>query len=304
MVVVRPTEEGGGPEEVATGYFLTGDLVLTARHVAERPGCSVSVRAAVGGAEGVRWSAAEPVWTGGGGTDAMVLRTERTFGVDWVPPTFPAPSTGGGWESRGYAKAAADVSAENRKTLPLTGTYAMSLGQGPAEMVLTTDQIIAAEREVYWKGVSGAPVFSTSGAERGLIGVVTDASGVMSNSLVALPTPRLLADIRFRSTITPSFLGALPTRPYCIVLTAEGSAGGLVGQVGDVLAGFREEDLRSGISTNIPSRSRSSMPSARSPTGPRRWAPWPTPTSSWPTSHASNRPSCCSSGSVPSSGEG
>jgi len=241
LVVAHFTNLSTGPhEELSTGYFLTGELILTARHVAHRHDCTFSVRADIGGLkEADLWSDASLKWTGSSDVDAILLRTSRKFG-DWSPPSFSVDMTGGVWKSAGYARAAADEDKDNRKTLPLSGSFEMSLGQGPQELSLRTDQIIPAEREAFWKGVSGAPIFSREmdGGEV-FVGIITDASRVSINNLVGIPSARLLEDIGFRSSIAPSFLGALPANPFCLVLTSETSQTDLPGQVADVLAGFR-----------------------------------------------------------------
>ena len=126
--------------------------------------------------------------------------------------------------------------------MPLYGSYDMSLGQGPGEISLNTDQIIAPNWEGYWKGISGAPVFSKDSTDNGLIGVITDANRALANGLVGLPAMRLLNDIRFRSITTPSFLGQLPAKPWCLVMTNETSASELVGLAADVLSGFRSQE--------------------------------------------------------------
>jgi hypothetical protein len=172
----------------------------------------------------------------------MLLRTEKRFG-DWKAPALRGIIDGGIWESAGYARAALDEEAENRKTMPLSGSFGMSLGQGPWELALQTSQIIASNWENYWKGISGAPVFSKETGDDGLIGIVTDANRALANGLVGLPAI-YLNGIRFRSSIAPSFLGPLPSTPWCLVLTPENSTSDLFGQVADVLAGFRAEDLR------------------------------------------------------------
>jgi hypothetical protein len=244
MVVARSAGDGAygaAVEEVGTGYFLTGDLVLTARHVADRPDCQLSVRAEIDGPEEDRWTDAVPQWIGVDDVDAILLRTVRRFG-DWEMPALGAITEGGNWESAGYARVAADESAGNRKTLPLYGTYGMSLGQGPGEIALTTMQSIAATWENYWKGISGAPVFSKDSSEDGLIGIITDANRALSDGLVGLPAIRLANELSFRSIIAPPFLGPLPAKPCCLVLTRESAPSELVEQTADVLAGFRSED--------------------------------------------------------------
>jgi hypothetical protein len=248
LVVARSADgdASGQPyEEVATGYFLTGDLVLTARHVGDRPDCVFTVRAEVGGSGEDQWSDATRVWTGAGDVDAMLLRTTRRFG-NWETPALQASVESGDWKSSAYARVASDEEHANRKTLPLHGSFGLSRGQGVPELALRTAQNIAPEWEDYWMGISGAPVFSTEPGVGGIIGIITDANRAMLNGLVGLPATRLLNDIRFRSIITPSYLGELPSKPWCLVLTSESSAPELIGQVGDVLAGFRDEEPRVG----------------------------------------------------------
>lgn len=239
LVVAEPADGdavGLPSESVGTGYFLTGDLVLTARHIGDRPDCTFSVRAEVGGPEEERWSPATPIWKGvGGDVDAMLLRTARSYG-DWDAPALRADIEAGNWESAGYAKISADE--ENRKTLPLYGSFGTSYGQGFPELALQTGQIISPNWETHWKGVSGAPVFLKEPDGGALVGIVTEAHRASSNSLVGLPATRLLEDIHFRSAIAPpSFLGQLPSKPWCLVLTSEGSTSDLVGHAGDVLVG-------------------------------------------------------------------
>jgi hypothetical protein len=234
LIVAKSADNGRSQEVVGTGYFLTGNLVLTARHIAERPGCAFSVRAEPGGSEKSRWSDAVSCWEGVGDVDAMLLRTTRQFG-DWEMPILRGDIDEGEWESAGYARAAANEKEESRKTLPLRGSFGTSLGQGFAELALQTEQNIAPNWEAYWKGVSGAPVFARPPGAQGMIGIITEANRALSNCLIGLPTSRLLDDIRFRSIIRPSFLGSLPSAPWCLVLTPENSASDLVGQAGDVL---------------------------------------------------------------------
>ena len=237
---------GGHRESVGTGYFLTGDLVLTARHLMEGPGWNSNVRAEVGGpAESDLWSSATPQWVGVGDVDAMVLRTARRFG-DWALPDLSTHMDSGAWQSSGFARATADGTNDNRKTLPLGGSFDMSLGQGPSQLALQTSQNIAADWASYWEGISGAPIF-TAGPSRedgSLIGIVTEASRALANGLIGLPARKLLDDIHFRSLLTPSFLAPLPDGSFCAVLTSESSRSDLLGQTEDVLAGFRSAETQ------------------------------------------------------------
>ena len=238
---VHVGDEAGLEERVATGYFLTGDLVLTARHVIEPADGVLRVRAE--GPDESLWAAASVVWTGEGDVDALLIRTARSFG-DWEQPRLASEFESGSWESSGFARFAADDERSNRKTLPLGGTAALSLGQGPPEFRLTTEQVVAGDRTDGWRGVSGAPIFSVGEVDDGLIGIVSDAGSTLANSLVAVPVSRLLNDIRFVTAISESFLGSLPTSSWCLVVTSERSSADLVGQVSDVLAQDRNGEGR------------------------------------------------------------
>jgi hypothetical protein len=245
MVVARPAGDDASTrsgEELATGYFLTGDLVLTAGHIGAT-GSTFSVRSEIGVEEKDHWSDAVPEWTGAGDVDAMLLRTSKRFG-DWKPPSVSPQPKRGKWRSAGYAKAAVDSEGKNRQTQPLEGSFASSGGPGAAALALTTEQTIAAKWDDHWKGISGAPVFSITGDKR-LVGIITHANRAFSNGLIGLPTARLLDDLQFHSIVFPdSFLRPPLSRPWCLVLTAENSRSDLVEQVAGVLIGFRAEDER------------------------------------------------------------
>ncbi len=228
LIVAKPEQ---GAEEVATGYFLTGDLVLTVRHVGTR-GNVFDVRCEAGGTGTESWSYdATVVWEGAGALDAMLLRTKRSFG-SWERPELKPRLVNGDFESSGYPKAA--EIAGSRKTQPLSGTFKVSRGQGDSELVLTTDQHIQEKWQESWSGLSGSPIFSATG-EGGLAGIVTDASRVFANELRGLPIARLLADIDFVTHVSPSFLGALPDVKFCAVLTREGGSSDLLDKISGVI---------------------------------------------------------------------
>ena len=198
----------GRSETVASGYFLTGNLVLTARHAVTGSDVTLRVRAEVGGAsEEAHWSDAKLVWSGGPTVDAALLRTRRTFGA-WARPPDERELKAGSWESSGYPKLAEDENGD-LKTQPLVGSFGISGGQGDAALALTTDQVVvsAARWDTDWKGLSGAPIFTPGGS---LLGVIVEANRRMGNGLLGLPMRYLLDDVTFQPTITPSFLGDLP----------------------------------------------------------------------------------------------
>jgi hypothetical protein len=270
LVVARPKDHGAqasSGESISTGYFLTGDLVLTVRHVADRPDWTFSVRTEFGPPADGPWSDAKPVWIGDGDVDAMLLRSDRPFG-DWAPPSFPTDRDSGTWRSAGYARAAAGQNG-NRKTLPLDGSFGTSGGHGPQELVLRTEQIIFEKWDDFWSGISGAPVFSTgSGGENGLLGIITEASRAMANSLSGLPVKRLREDIDFRSAINSSFLNQLPEGRFCLVLISEGSNSDLAKQVARVLKGFHKKERQFQGLHEVPI----SIPAPEAVESPENWA--------------------------------
>jgi hypothetical protein len=245
LVVARTPgkDSSGSDSSVATGYFVTGDLVLTVGHVENGPNAVFQVRADVGGPEAEHWSDAKAIWRGVG-VDAVLLRTERSFG-DWPLPSFRPEAEVGEWESAGYAGIAADTEQRNRKTLPLHGSFSPSRGQGDPELALVTQEQVVPGRVDRWRGISGAPVFLKD--DGGLLGLITDARGSTTNVLVGLPISRLLDDIHFRTALQPSFFGDLPEEPWCLVITREGGSGDLRPQVANVLNGFRDSDPELGV---------------------------------------------------------
>ena len=206
--------------------------------MAHGPDAEFEVRADVGGPEAEQWSDAKVIWRGVG-VDAVLLRTNRSFG-DWPLPRFRPDAEDGEWESAGYAAIADDTEQRNRKTLPLHGSFSLSRGQGDHELALVTVQQVASGRVDRWKGISGAPVFLKD--DGGLLGLVTDALSSTTNVLVGLPIDRLLDDIHFRTALQPSFLGDLPEEPWCLVITQEGGSDELRQQVATMLSGFRDSD--------------------------------------------------------------
>lgn len=231
----------GSEEDVATGYFLTANLVLTTGHVGDRTS-TFRVRCEAGGpTEKDRWADAESVWLGAGDVDAMLLRTATSFGDGWTCPDLRPDLDQGDWRTSGYAAAAVNNRGE-RKIEPLDGDFRKAGGQGAAKLALTTRTNIHAGLKQYWRGLSGTPVFA-SGSDAGLIGVITDASTVFSNRLDALPVSQLMSDVGFSALAqaSPSFLTTLPQDPFCAVLTREGGSPQLLEKVAEVVEALNDD---------------------------------------------------------------
>jgi hypothetical protein len=229
---------GTAGSSVATGYFMTGSLVLTARHAVVGD-TSILVRVESADVEeSRRWLPADVVWTGLDDLDAALVKVRGEY-ESWTPPSTSEVDDGP-WESAGYAQAVADPGSGRRKTLPLSGTFGRSGGQGSAELLLRADTTVLPGQVHGWQGMSGAPVFHAGTAE--LLGVVTDASGAFGNVLIAAPVGRLLADVRFRIALSSNPFIRIPASPWCLVLGSEGGRADLREQVADVLTGFADED--------------------------------------------------------------
>ena len=229
-----------GRSSVATGYFVGPNLVLTVGHVTESSSDLLTVRTNFPERPEVdQWSDAQVIWRGAADIDALLLHI--SIGHRQWEPIELSRVTSGEWISIGYAAAAEDEATNSRKTMPIDGTFGPSEGQGPLALTLRTEQHLnAGEWAAQWKGSSGAPIFTGDGL---LIGLIVEANRAMSNSLIGLPAGRLLDDIAFRTALRPSFLGHLPTRPWCLVVTGETTQINLVDEVADVVTGHHAEPL-------------------------------------------------------------
>ena len=218
LVVARE----GTAESVATGYFILSDLVLTVAHVDDGfSAATFRVRTnpdidTLGGED--PWRDATEAWRGKGDVDALLLRTTARGG-DWEPVPLEKVALTGQWTSKGFALAMADEASGERNTKFVSGRLSDSTGQLPTTLDLTTDQAMHEGRDVHWKGISGAPVFTDSGGV--LAGIITGGDRGSPNALSGLPLHRLLDDEGFQREVAPRDLGHLPDRPFCLVLTTE-----------------------------------------------------------------------------------
>ena len=243
LIVAKPGRRGAQTgDSVGTGYFLTGNLVLTAGHVADGPDWNFRVRADIDGPEKDQWSDAKPVWIGDVDVDAMLLRTDRLFG-EWKPPLFVTDKDSGTWKSFAYSKSAADDETITARPCRSKAASALVAGKDPGSL-------LSGLRTSFLRGMS------TPGEESpGLLSSPLNSANIRAGrhhhrcAQDAIqqsrrpPAKRLFEDINFRSEIYPSFLGQLPSR-FCLVLSSEGSDSGLVEQAGFVLTRYREEEIQ------------------------------------------------------------
>ncbi|MEU6712853.1 hypothetical protein ABZ897_15335 [Nonomuraea sp. NPDC046802] len=178
-----------------SGYVIGADLVLSSGDVVD-PGAPCQVRAPWSG----RWSPAEQVWRGRGGTGAVLLR---------VPDSPWAELPGVGhvrWArvaddvrfrlrcvARGFPRAEQRAGFRDAQTLAgLVDAPTSAVSKALAVTVLTPDTPVS-----LWQGMSGAVLLAEP--TRQLIGVIAAGrDGHAQRRLDAVPVTALLSDQRFR----------------------------------------------------------------------------------------------------------
>jgi hypothetical protein len=201
-----------------TGYFVTADLVLTARHtVRDQQVTKLRVRTEADG----RWRAAraEPIWDNQL-LDAALVHVDDGLDdvpdVQWVTQPFAdSPS----FQSSGYPFAAKvnQQGKTERKQVGLNGklNHLGGGGQGVSELEL---QVEAPPKADDWSGISGAPVFV---GDR-LAGFIKEVpASFHGNRLAGTRSASLLQDARFLVATAPSWLEPDPDR-VLVVLSEQG----------------------------------------------------------------------------------
>ena len=205
VAIFAPTTGAGKmPGCVGTGYPITDDLILTARHVVEPP--NRNPRAPIR----VRWFYDEPadgqspvwipinekddlVWKGKGNLDAALIRCARPAHLRGFPLprlTEREPAKNDCWESSGFARA--NKRDEVREPGEFGGTVRTMAQAAPYFEIIENAEPIAEEQ---WMGVSGMPVFV--GSE--ILGVVKHVTrNYKGKKLKAVPIWRLLKDDSFK----------------------------------------------------------------------------------------------------------
>jgi hypothetical protein len=231
--------DGSTRYRVGTGYFITGNLVLTASHVVPENAQSVEIRAEKGD---VAFHAADasPAWRDAR-LDGALIRV--TPGLGEIPVVKWADVSHGGnagWESTAYPVAAKQQVAahEQWKSAGLDGTlYGQGGGgQGVRELDLSVN---APPEPTGWGGISGAPVF-VGDQLAGIIKEVPD--DFRGTRLRGVPSDVLLGDAAFRMAIAPPWL-ELPSDRSVMVLLSEARRGDLERRVTAAIKRFNEDPL-------------------------------------------------------------
>ncbi len=183
---VRITRDGSATNG-GTGYLLHSDLVLTARHVvADASELVVHYDGRLGPAEA---KVERVAWEGAGDLDVAVLevKTDRLLAREVLDPRrFRGELR---WRSRGWARVAPLPSPASTSVVD-----AMSaLGGRAYEFSVTAERFEVGVDDPpvgvdWWKGASGAPVFS----DRGLLGVIAHGDRPFEGGrLAAIPIAAL-----------------------------------------------------------------------------------------------------------------
>jgi hypothetical protein len=169
------TDFGGQRGELATGYPVGKDLILTARHVLHpEPPCHRDRRHRVKlrwhyfpSGEGMNWIEIpdeDLVWESPGELDAALIRCPRPRdAVGWGIVSRDQPRDGVTWASEGFPRA---TRYENRRNP--SSFIGKVCSKAPSEPCFELTVETAPEDEEGWKGVSGMPVF----VGRRILGVV------------------------------------------------------------------------------------------------------------------------------------
>ncbi|MCQ8190148.1 VMAP-C domain-containing protein [Streptomyces rugosispiralis] len=202
LALIRSGGIGEGRFTIGSGYLISPQLVLTARHVLEDRGTGalwpiITVRVGHHLDGETTRTDAELLWTHPDGLDVALLRIDRKIdppgSVCWGCPvgTAPLPYEGLGypWAAKGETRAPEHL----RGILPILsgGKDRYVLDQGPAPTART-------DGGNAWGGASGAAIFCGGH----LVGVVTEEDQAYgARRLIALPVSSFAGDGDFVSHI-------------------------------------------------------------------------------------------------------
>lgn len=199
FVRITPRDD---PRRGGTGYLLSGDRVLTARHVA-REAKSLTVHYAAAD-KTTKPAEVQEVWEHKD-LDVAVLTVETGLAWALCPVDGVAVAEKSPWKSRGWTR-----TKKPSGTLPVNGMEPLSgevheVTEGDTELTLEVTSPPTAAG--WWKGASGAPVF----CGQRLIGVIWGGpENFAGNRLRATPISALWNDLDFRSLVHRAGLAEEP----------------------------------------------------------------------------------------------
>jgi hypothetical protein len=186
----------GAYGEIATGYPVTAELILTAQHVlhpppGRDPDRPIEVR--------WRWRGVAPTWHPvheiaweDPHWDLALLACTPTPDIDPRVATLGSarPSPNAAWYSLGFPRVGGKRDGD-RRPFGMGGRLKAMLDEGGATPVLHLGEVTGPDNADDWKGASGSPVF----VQRQLIGVIVAVpDNVRAKRLSAVPLWRLLRD--------------------------------------------------------------------------------------------------------------
>lgn len=224
FVLIHSTVETGieTVEVYGTGYLITEDLILTARHVVyEGKPKQIEVRLGkpIEG-ETSHWVEADqkPVWENEK-YDTAVIRITKP--VSWE---VPLPDwnendleVGAPWKSSAYPDASAYSKGEYIEHNS-SGLYGTLLKDSADEQVIPELELGVDYEAKWWNGISGSPVFM----KEKLVGIIkTSLPNYGEKRLAATPVKLLLKESSFRLAIAHKWLLPFPQENWILVLKRE-----------------------------------------------------------------------------------
>lgn len=208
---------------VGTGYFVTPNRVLTARHVLGATDAGAPTRIRVRREEPQRWFDAdlEPAWQPDA-VDALVLSlrddNEEFVNVDYGSSNVEVDCD---WVTTAYPAAAAQASVEDDvvhyKSVGLTGVWHPKGGRGQSTRMLDLE---VENPPKQWHGISGAPVI----VDDCLIGIIDSAPLDFENRrLAGVPIEHIVQSAGFVSATTPVRHLSPSGSNWFLIVLAEGT---------------------------------------------------------------------------------
>jgi Trypsin len=247
-LVLVEAKSSNGAYRFGTGYLVTSNHVLTARHVLGEPGAALPAAVRVRQESTKRWLPAicQPAWS----TDRVdaVLLELREAATDIGTITF-GTTVGigelGDWESTGYPGVAVERPDENGSkryaTSGLHGRWYAQGGQG--QLADTPSRFLDLGVEsppTDWHGISGAPILVGDA----LIGIIASAPPDFENGrLHGVPIEHIIDSPGFVATTTDTPHSIPDDDLWYLVVRAENTSKNTKGLIDSTLKTFEGQRL-------------------------------------------------------------